>query len=908
MEPGCLETGWCDLSEEHRRIRVELEGLIRSYVEGGADEYWMPVVVAPYGSGKTTLLRHLETFAKSIGAAALRVELADIVEYIVERYGSVHESELPRILEEYAREKLGEASGVVVLLVDEVEESYDLLRGIVEYETSPFRGVAEAIRTHSTKVYVVLALGPSSTLKEAVFGPVAWRSRIFTLPLLPKPVIERMVVEILGGELADAASLLANMVWWASKGRIAWARMLVDTVVGKLAAALKQGPEHVETVLLGEEALAREIVEGVPLFDKTGYREVRRLIEDKKMIPLLAVLPGPVPLSLLSRLLGYEVLPEANLAVVYSKTAVRVEDLLSEAEAWMTRYARAKGFQASSVEHAVSALEHAALAWSRDGLIVYDPQALRELFTIAADVAREIYGDDPHAAQLIEALNPDLLSPPIERFSEPVAALRPSMVARLYPMASSSPLVGCARRTGPSQVVEVVNSLALGELMEYSSRLSEFLGLNELLEKRGLKLVVAPARSLQSYAQELACKMLSGEPLVVLVIEPDAGRREKQVPRLLEAAAALTGSLVVEAGPRLSLFVYSLLYGFSIATAGCLPENLTGHDRRTVNLYADLLRSLVIEVLASKAGQELASIETRAHVVEQDYGEIGYAVAALIRDLGPEPAGKIVSELATLQQRARSLAEKASRIAGVDYSASRTKPVSKAYSSIAEIYEELEEKGYTLVGRVSPSCGERGQARGPSIARLVAILLGLEEYQPEAGLSEISSLAERLAAYVEHVPRAGVLEEAANIIEEMKAIVSKAEEIARSNSAALSIAAMVVSPIGTVASKLAEDLAAVYRIYGSLEANLEELPDKLRKKALEAITSDLSNMSSLAEAVQYLSTAVSLVNKLKMLSEKGGSGIEELKSKIIEAIDRIISSQPLVDQARKEAREEAIVG
>ncbi|HIQ23707.1 MAG TPA: hypothetical protein EYH50_01500, partial [Pyrodictium delaneyi] len=227
MEAGCFETGWCDLSEEHRRIRTELEELITSYVKGNATEYWMSVVVAPYGSGKTTLLRHLEHFVESIGAKALRVELADIVEYIVERYGSIHESELPKILEEYAKEKLGEASSAVVLLVDEVEESYDLLRGIVEYETSPFRGVAEAIRTHSTSVYVVLAFGPSSTLKEAVFGPVAWRSRVFTLPLLPKPVIERMVSEALGGEFPEASSLLANMVWWASKGRIAWARMLV---------------------------------------------------------------------------------------------------------------------------------------------------------------------------------------------------------------------------------------------------------------------------------------------------------------------------------------------------------------------------------------------------------------------------------------------------------------------------------------------------------------------------------------------------------------------------------------------------------------------------------------------------------------------------------------------------------
>lgn len=908
MEASCFETGWCDLSEEHRRIRTELEELITSYVKGNAAEYWMPVIVAPYGSGKTTLLRYLERFVESIGAKAIRVELADIVEYIVERYGSIHESELPKILEEYAREKLGNVSGVVVILVDEVEESYDLLRGIVEYETSPFRGVAEAIRTRSTSVYVVLAFGPSSTLKEAVFGPVAWRSRVFTLPLLPKPVIERMVSEALGGEFPEVSSLLANMVWWASKGRIAWARMLVDTVVGKLAAALKQGPEHVETVLLGEEALAREIVEGVPLFDKAGYREARRLIEDKKMVPLLAVLPGPVPLPLLGKLLGYEVLPEASLAVVYSRTAVRVEDLLSEAETWMTRYARAKGFQASSVEHAVSALEHTALAWSRDGLIVYDPQALRELFAIAADVAREIYGDDPHAAQLIEALNPDLLSPPLERFDEPVAALRPGIVARLYPMASSSPLVGCARRTGPGQVVEVVNSLSLSELSEYSSRLSEFLGLNELLEKHGLKLAAVPARSLQSYAQEIACQMLSGEPLAILVLEPDAGRRERQVPKLLEAVADITGSVVIEAGPRLSLFVYSLLYGFSVATTGCLPENLSGHDRRTVNLYADLLRSLVIEVLASRSSQELSSIEARAQVVEREYGELGYAVAALIREAGLEPARKIAAEIASLQQRARLLAERTAGIAGVEQAgAARTKTISKAFSSVEEIYTTLEEKGYTLVANVPPSCGASRAGR-PRVARLVALLLGLEKYQAEASLAEAASLTERLAAYAKHIPRVGILGEAAEIAEEMKAVIMEAERIAKTSLSARALVAIAVSPITAVVPKLAEELAAIYRVYEGLEVGLDELPSDLRKKAEEAIARDLSSMASLTDAAHYLSKAVGLVNKLRALSEKGGARIEELKKKIIETIDRVISPQAPVEHAHREAGEEAVVG
>ncbi|KSW11383.1 hypothetical protein CF15_00515 [Pyrodictium occultum] len=901
METSCLETGWCDLSEEHRRIRAALEGLLASYVRGDADEYWMPVIVAPYGSGKTTLLRHLEWYAGRIGTRALRVELSDIVEYIIERHGSVHESELPRVLEEYAREKLGRGDGVTVLLVDEVEESYDLLRGVVEYETSPFRGVAEAIRTRSTSVYLVLAFGPSSTLKEAVFGPVAWRSRVFTLPLLPKQVIERMVREKLGDSLGEATDLLANTVWWASKGRIAWARMLVDTVAAKLASALRSGPEKVESLLLGEEALSREIVEGVPLFDKTGYREVRRLVEDKALVPLLAALVGPVPLSLLEKMLGREVLPEASLAVVYSRTAVRVEDLLSEAESWITRYARAKGFQASSVEHAVSALEHVAQAWSRGGLMIYEPQSLRELFSLAADVAREIYSDDPHAAQLIEALSPDLLSPPLERLDEPAAALKPGMVARIYPVASSSPLVGCARRVGPSQVAEVVETLSLSELLDYSAKLSEVLGLESMIGKHGMKLAVLPLRLAQSQARSIACRMLSGERLAVLVVDTRRERREAKLPRLLEAVADLSGGLVAEAGPRLSLFIYSLLYGLSVSTSGCLPENLSGNDRRAVNLYADLLRSLLIEVLASRGSRGLASIEARARLVEREYGETAYALAALIGSVGVEPARRMVEEAARLQQRAWSLGERIAKLLGGPAPPRQASPA-KVFSEVEGIYSLLEKNGYTAVAGVAGSCSTG--IKGIRAPRIVALLLGIESYRPEENPEDLAELAEKLLAYSRRLPRHGVLAEAARLAEEAASLM---EEVG-SSGPAQALARLVMAPFIPAASRLVEELASLGRVYERLEAELAALPEALRRRAEEAVASDLSNVKSLSEAMDYLAKAVSLVGRLRTLSEQEGPGIEDLKNKIISLIDSIISDYTQASYAGQEAREEALAG
>ncbi|NOZ88358.1 MAG: hypothetical protein GXO15_00345, partial [Crenarchaeota archaeon] len=728
--PGaaCLPSGWCDYSREHERIRREIEGMIRGYVEGGSDEYYMPVIVAPYGSGKTALLRHLEWFSREqLGVPAARIEFSSLVDFIVERYGSIHESQLPRVVEEFVAERLGSREGFFVLLVDEVEESYDVFRGVVEHETSPLRGLAEAVRTRSTRVYPILALGPSSTLKEAVFGPVAWRSRVFTIPLLPRGSIHAELRERLGGVEPRVVELLSNTAWWASKGRVAWARLFIEEAAPRLAEALERGPEAVEAILLGDEALSREILEGVPLFDRRGYRELKRFLPIPGLAPVLAALVGPVPLSLAEKLAG-PLVPEPGPVHGFTRMAVKVEELVEAATAWMERVARARDIGQQSVDHAVTVLEHVASALSLGGMLPFDTEYLREMFSIAADLARELYGDDPHAGYLLETLNPDMVAPEPVRMREPVVYLRPQMVGRLYPVASSSPLIGCARRAGPRQVREVVETLTPDELVETLERLKGVLGLDGIEERYGVKVYLAPEPLLAALQDRIACSALRGEKIAVIVASP--GEEAAGLPKLLRGLEKLGFIRAVRAGPRLSMFIYSLIYNESLGLPACSLDRLGPSESRSLNVYAELLRSMAIEALP-RAGEPEAL--AKARTVEKVLGSLAASLAA--RAAGDprslEEAGRLVEAHREAGRAAAALARL------IPAPEPRLPDVAGAVEQLKRLVEEVEEAG--LLG-AAPRCG--GGTGSPVLDALLG--LGGADAVPSAGrvVSELRAAME----------------------------------------------------------------------------------------------------------------------------------------------------------------------
>ncbi|RUM47363.1 MAG: hypothetical protein DSY37_02970 [Hyperthermus sp.] len=875
----CFESGWCDYSGEHARVRSEVEGLIRSYVEGSASEYWMAVVVASYGSGKTALLRHLEWFSRSrLGVAVLRVEFADIVDFILERYGSIHESRLPQVVREFVESRLGAVNGVVVLLIDEVEESYDVFRGIVEHETSPLRGLAEAIRTRSIPVYVVLALGPSSTLKEAVFGPVAWRSRVYTIPLLPKNIIEGQ----LEGLVDDPAlrGLVANMVWWASKGRVAWVKLMVDSIVPGLMDAFKSGVERVEAFLLGEEALTREIVEGIPLFDRQGYRDVKRFIDDPKIAPILAVLPGPVPLSIVERLVGGGIMVGSGPVTGVTRLGLRSSELVDAAASWMEKAARIWNVSGQSVERALTVLEYVVSAYENGGVLPYDPQLLRELFTIAADVSREIYGDDPNVARILESLNPDIIAPEPFRLEEPVVYLKPGMLTRIYPIAGSSPLVGCARKAGVDQVSRVVDDLSPEELAEHWERVKGFLGLNTIEERRGISILIASPPLLHHVARVAACRAVSGEKTIVLL---PAVREDARIGASISKALESLGVPIVAMGQRLSLFTYALLYALTIGLHGCMPENLGSSEKRSIQIYTDMLKSVILDAMSHNTSV-LDRLRATLSRMEQP---IPSALAERIGSVASKGEEALEAEIESLKNTiptVQKLIREISAVTGVKPAREivvKRAVLEEVKDAIAGVLDQLPRLQSLLEG-----------CEATSGLQLLDMLLGLKG-SGEDGESMLARLR-RISEMITGMPRVGSLEKLSKLLEVL------------SESLPAILPVVNEDALEELLIRLEERLDRIAKLYRQVHDAADPLPAKVRDELEKALRADVASMRDLASLEKYLENAIGLLGRLTGMSDSLHmiESIEEEKKMITARIAGLFG----IEESRYDAREEALIG
>jgi hypothetical protein len=219
---------YLDISQEHKRLREELERSIRSFVE---EAKGVPVALrGPYGSGKTQLLYHLCKFSWRSGIPAIYTYMekllppqecdaqgfAEWVKQLVAReLESLEQGTegplMPRSISQIAlrlKSKIVK-NGRAVLLVDEVEQAYKKLHGIVRTDDrNPMRAVLEGVNNGEAGFFLVMAFAPVSYYEFTKSEADSWRCRAASVPVL----MPRVCREKFGEH--------GNFLWWVGRGRI----------------------------------------------------------------------------------------------------------------------------------------------------------------------------------------------------------------------------------------------------------------------------------------------------------------------------------------------------------------------------------------------------------------------------------------------------------------------------------------------------------------------------------------------------------------------------------------------------------------------------------------------------------------------------------------------------------------
>ena len=656
-EMYCDESGWCDLSDEHKSLREKLEDYIRKYVEGvphlegeGKGEWRLPILVAPYGSGKTTLMRYLFRYCwRQLKVPALLVNLSEVVEFAMKfarqqgiRGKISSEDILPNIVEEFFKFKLNtiktliekngklpdefapygkkleeyllpadelvdiiekyNAGGTGVLFIDEVEEAYKNLTAIISYETSPFRGLADKIKDHAIRIFTILAFGPSAALREVSSGPAAWRIVRLDIPFLSKENIKRILEQQL--EIKDYLDLLSNTMWWLSRGRIAWVYKLVNEKVPSNIVNCLSGNkiDLLKDVLTSDALSATQIIEGVPLLDGHELQQLLRSAtreEYAKLILITSALVGPIPADQLKKLgINENLLNFAPQELfVEGREFCNVEDLIAEiAEKLKDRLKK---------EHAVRRAESLARkilgAWSLEGKLLCNLEALKSLKELTADYAYDVYKDEPQIGEALRELRLEALHIRTENAGMLHVALSPRYIKAIFPPAVLVPTLGEARKEGNVQkLYDEVNKLLdeLNKMNEYSKYIKHILNLSELKESL---MFVYPSKAKEKEIRKAVLEYFekTREQIIMLLVGPEKNS-EELMEELSKSMLFKTIAYAVPLPERAAIYLASLIYNLEynrhyieeLAQGSGKVDKL---DERVFKWYNDLLRMQILE-------------------------------------------------------------------------------------------------------------------------------------------------------------------------------------------------------------------------------------------------------------------------------------------------------------------------
>lgn len=676
-------TTWYDITDAHKELREKLESVIDKFINT-SDNIRMPIVIAPYGAGKTTLFKYLTWWCWSQkGVPAIYAHFSAIVDFIAAKgYNErrrIPEDQLHKIVEEFFDQKVKRLKGFIankqwddalktlrdeflnikltedplrhlniddkrllnvlsrnfgVIFLDEIEEQYSRFKSLVQYETSPLRGLADAVYERRTKILVFIAYGPSTIAAETISKATSWRVEEHTIPVVDSKYLHELLewVDVLQRLLSRNPLIVrgvVNLLWWLSRGRPAWARKfaqsgflfsLVETLSSKplrnLSNELRELLER--EVHKDGSVLSGELIEGVRPLDYESYRKqlsFLKLDDEKNLFTTLILLPTSMPQDLLSELCGLPTIPRSNW-LFSSRELINVDafaEVLSDIAGQILEKVikvqtagllKRKIYWIVKVISEVSANQH--------NEVLLDKGYFRELLEVISAYAQELYMDDPEISDAIQKVNPDELCWRIEREKRDAIrstetvnyAIAPCTLLQIFPSLMVTPLIGKAK------IAEGKLLNCFAETLENPDRLFDlFEKMTELLsENTDIKnppfIMFLPTKFLGK-AHEIVSKIIvrvrlpSDYPYILLFLVGDISREEKDLEKSLneELKGFIDlGLITIEhLPPRSGLFLLGLFY--NLANQG--PSFIEELDRPDQIVYSSYKRSLQRDYIPS---------------------------------------------------------------------------------------------------------------------------------------------------------------------------------------------------------------------------------------------------------------------------------------------------------------------
>jgi len=278
---AAIDTEWQPLSEQHAAYVRQIDKYVAELSKGNRNVPRIAVVGA-YGQGKTQLLFHIMKLVFKNGGIAIYTHADRILSLIDNKVGqgcTILPSDLPGLLSRAITDdlqNLGNPSKITlltvpevlryvssqisncppnpyqVLLIDEVEQAYELLQQrIMTSDRNPIRSLLD-----SREVYTVLAFAPRSIYEYKLGATLgegeAERSRFETF-YLPPVTSQQMKIFLNIPEKG-----FANFLWWMGRGR---ARFLIKAFQQSQVYSIKEQRGFQSFV----EAMGK--ISGVPCFD-----------------------------------------------------------------------------------------------------------------------------------------------------------------------------------------------------------------------------------------------------------------------------------------------------------------------------------------------------------------------------------------------------------------------------------------------------------------------------------------------------------------------------------------------------------------------------------------------------------------------------------------------------------------